>query len=79
MGGAQLALNLPAVTGNSSQQVGSGRGGHRHDAMGAADLAAAQMDGRDHDPVRLQQVNGQADAGDIGHCVQRAHLVEVDL
>ena len=78
-GGAQLAPDLPAVGGDAGEEVGGGGSGHRHDAVGAADLAAAHMDGRGGHTVRRQQVHGQAHAGDIRHGVQGAHLMEVDL
>ena len=47
--------------------------------MGAADLAAAQMDGGDRDAVWAQHVDRQTDAGDVRHRVQGAYLMEVDL
>ena len=78
-GGAQLAPDVPGVAGDALQQVGGGGSGHRHDAVGAVDLAAAQMDGGGHDTVGTQHVDCQTDAGDICHRVQSAYLVEMNL
>lgn len=78
-GGAQLAPDLAGVAGQTLKQMGGSGGGHRHDAVGAADLAAAQVDRRDLDGVGSQQMDGQAHAYHVHHGVQGAHLVEVDL
>lgn len=50
-GGAQLALDAAAVDGHLPQDIGSGRGGHWQDAVGALNLAAAHMDGGCHHTV----------------------------
>ena len=47
--------------------------------MGAADHAAAHMDGGDHDALGLQKGERVAHACHVGHRVQGPHLVEVDL
>lgn len=78
-GGAQLALDRPAVGGDPGEKGGGGGRGDGHDAVGAADGTAAHVDGGDHDALGPEQVEGIAHARHIGHGVQRAHLVVVDV
>ena len=78
-GGAQLALHLAAVGGHALQQEGGGGGGYRHHSVGAPDKAAAHVDRRGHNFVGSEQIHGIAHAHHVGHRVQGAHLVEVDL
>ena len=78
-GGAQLAPDLPAVDGHALQEQGRGRGGDGEDAVGAADLAAAHMDGGGRHSVRGQQLHQETESGHIRHRVQGADLVEVDV
>ena len=54
-------------------------GGHGQDAMGAAHLAASNVYRGGHDTLHTQHVHQQADPRHVGHRVQAAHLVEVDL
>ena len=47
--------------------------------MGAAHLAASNVYRGGHDTLHTQHVHQQADPRHVGHRVQAAHLVEVDL
>ena len=59
---------------------GSGRrGGDRQEPMGAARSSAPHMDGGDHDPLGMKQINGIAHAGHIRHSVQGAHFMEMHV
>ena len=78
-GGAQLPPHGPAVGGHPLENRCGGGSGHRQDAVGAAHLAAAHVDGRAQDLLGGQLVEEQAHHGHVGHGVQGAHLVEVDL
>ena len=78
-GCAELPLDRAAIDGHARQEVGRGGGGHRHHAVGAAHRAASHMDGGDHNPFRLKQMQGVAHARHVGHRVQSPHLVEVDV
>ena len=78
-GGAQLPLHGPAVGGHPLENGRGGGSGHRQDAVGAAHLAAAHVDGRAQDLLGGQLVEEQAHHGHVGHGVQGAHLVEVDF
>ena len=77
--GAEFPFQIPGAPGNPLEQDGGGRGGHRQNAVGAVYGAAACHYGRGQDTVRTQLVQQQADSDDICHCVQAAHLMEVDL
>ena len=61
------------------QDIGGGGRRHRQNAVGTAHLTAAQMHRTGNNLFRCQHVQQQADGGHIRHCVQRAHLVEVNL
>ena len=50
--------------------MNSGGSRYRHHAVSTAYLAAAQMNGRGYDPVRMQQMDGKAHAGHICYCIQ---------
>ena len=78
-GGAQLPLHGPAVGGHPLENGRGGGSGHRQDAVGAPHLAAAHVNGGAQDLLRGQLVKEQAHHGHVGHGVQGAHLVEVDL
>ena len=78
-GGAQLPPHGPAVGGHPLENSRGGGSGHRQDAVGAAHLAAAHVDGRAQDLLGGQLVKEQAHHGHVGHGVQGTHLVEVDL
>ena len=47
--------------------------------MGAADLPAAHMNGRDYDFLRRKTVQQQAHGGNVRHSVQRTHLMKVNF
>ena len=78
-GGAELALNAAAVDGHVPQQLRRGGGGDGHDPVGAAQLPAAHVDGGAEDLIRAELVHQQTHRRHVGHRVQGAYLVEVDL
>ena len=69
----------PAVNGNAAQQNGRRRGGNGKNAVGAADVAAADVHGRDDDLLRREPLKQQAHGCDVRKRVHRADLMKVDL
>ena len=61
------------------KDMGRGRSGDRKDAVGAADLAAADTDRRDDDLLRRKPLHQQADRSNVRNGVHRADLMEMDL
>ena len=78
-GRAQLPADLARIDRDALQQLHGGRRRHRELPVRRADGSAADMDRRGGNPVRLQQMHQIADRHHIGHRVQRAELVKVDV
>ena len=78
-GRAQLALHLAAVGGHVAEDQRRRRGGHRQNAVHAAHVPAAHVNGGDDDLVRGELFHQQADGDDVRHGVHRADLVKVNL
>lgn len=70
-GGTQLAPDLAAIARNALQKMDRSRCGYRHQAMGTPYLPAANMDRRDGDKIRLQQIQGIAHAGYVGNGIYK--------
>ena len=70
-GGTQLAPDLAAIARNALQKMDRSRCGYRHQAMGTPYLPAANMDRRDGDKIRLQQIQCIAHAGYAGRCIYK--------
>ena len=76
---AELASDLAGIPGDTAQQPLRRRGGHGQNAVGALHRAAACADGRGEDALRRELIDKQAHAQHVGHGVDAADLVEVDV
>ena len=77
--GTELAPDLAAVNRQPGQNQGSSRCGHRQNAVGAFYRAAAHMNRGNCDAIGTDHGQEQAVSHHIGHGVQTAHFMEVDM
>ncbi|MPN07407.1 hypothetical protein SDC9_154677 [bioreactor metagenome] len=76
---AELLFDFSAVNRYPPKQQGRGWRGHRKDAMGASDKSRTDMHRRGADAFGRQHVKQKTTADNIGHRVERADLVEMNL